>query len=279
MKLHFLEAGRGHPLVFVHGGGAPGDQWWRLQIGAFPGFRQIVLDRAGYGRSKGKPNGNYLKDADDFWETLEAMRLDQVNIVGHSGGGCVGALATWLKPGSVQSLTVIEPTFLGLAQGKALEYRKKLEELVNATNPFRVPETAVESFLGLLVGPQRIAELKSGSNWQAIADVGTNMFLEARYILDSDPEPPTISVPMLVVAGTISPLHDLSQKLANYWNAEFASLEGLGHLLNRTHPERFNAHLIAFLEKHQRIRLNSGPSDKKSKMVHETSGRVTSTRS
>jgi pimeloyl-ACP methyl ester carboxylesterase len=145
---------------------------------------------------------------------------------------------------------VIEPPFLGVASGKSLEYRKKLEELVNVTNPFQVPERAVESFLDILVGSERIAELKSGSNWQSIVNLGTNMFIEARYILDSDLRPPAFSAPALVVAGTISPLYDVAQKLASYWNAEFVSVEGAGHLLNRTHPEIFNKHLHSFLRQH-----------------------------
>jgi hypothetical protein len=77
-------------------------------MGTFTNFRQIILDRTGYGYSKGKPNGYYLKDADDLWETLDG---------------------------------------LGFASGKSLDYRKKLQELVYATNPLEVPEHAVESFL------------------------------------------------------------------------------------------------------------------------------------
>jgi pimeloyl-ACP methyl ester carboxylesterase len=255
MRLHFIERGRGRPLVFVHGGGAAGEPWWEPQIEAFSNFREVILDRAGYGRSEGKPNGNYLTDAYDFWQTLDIIRLDRVHIVGHSGGGCVGALAASLRPGSVRSLTVIEPPFLGLASGKSLDYRRKLEELVNVTNLFQVPERAVESFLDILVGSERIVELKSGSNWQAIVSLGTNMFVEARYILDSDLKPPAFSAPALVVAGTISPLYDVAQKLASYWNAEFVSVEGSGHLLNRTHPEIFNEHLHSFLRQQQSVEL------------------------
>jgi pimeloyl-ACP methyl ester carboxylesterase len=216
---------------------------------AFPNFRQIILDRSGYGRSKGKPNGNYRRDAQDLWETLDGLRLDQVEIVGDSGGGCVGAIAASLRPGSVKSLTVIEPPFLGIASGKSLEYRKKLQKLVNVTNPLEVPEDAVESFLDILVGSQRIAELKSGTSWQAILDLGTNMFVEARYILDSDLRPTPLSIPTMVVAGTISPLYDLARKVASYWNAGFVSVENAGHLLSRTHPEIFNEHLRSFLAK------------------------------
>jgi pimeloyl-ACP methyl ester carboxylesterase len=150
---------------------------------------------------------------------------------------------------------VIEPPFLGLASGKSLEYRRKLEELVNVTNLFQVPERAVESFLDILVGSERIVELKSGSSWQAIVNLGTNMFVEARYILDSDLRPPAFSAPALVVAGTRSPLYDVAHKLAGYWNAEFVSVEGSGHLLNRTHPETFNRHLHSFLRQQQSVEL------------------------
>jgi pimeloyl-ACP methyl ester carboxylesterase len=224
---------------------------------AFRNFRQIILDRAGYGRSKGKPNGNYLRDAEDLWETLDSIGLDQLEIIGDSGGGCVGAMAVALRPESVQSLTVIEPPFLGFASGKSLDYRKKLLELVYATNPLEVPEHAVESFLEILVGSQRITELKSGANWHAIVDLGTNMFVEARYILDSDLRPPALLVPVLVVAGAISPLYDLARKVASYWSADFVSIEDAGHLLNRTHPKIFNERLHAFLAKQQRIGLGS----------------------
>jgi pimeloyl-ACP methyl ester carboxylesterase len=59
--------GSGTPVVLVHGSLATGvDEWQAQRPLAEQGFRLLVPDRRGYGRSPSAPGEDYLRDAEDI---------------------------------------------------------------------------------------------------------------------------------------------------------------------------------------------------------------------
>ena len=88
---HYVEAGEGEPVVFLHG--LP-ESWysWHYQLEALVGeYRVIAIDLKGYGQS-GKPDGNYSADqvAEEVLALLEAMGLERFNLVTHDWGTIIG---------------------------------------------------------------------------------------------------------------------------------------------------------------------------------------------
>src|SRR4051812_28865710 len=57
-KLHYLEAGRGTPVILLHGTGGEGARWMPQIRGLSADFRVIALDQIGFGASD-KPLTNY----------------------------------------------------------------------------------------------------------------------------------------------------------------------------------------------------------------------------
>jgi pimeloyl-ACP methyl ester carboxylesterase len=76
--------GTGEPVVLVHGSLASGADAWEAQRPlADEGFRLLVLDRRGNGRSPAVEGEDFLRDADDIAELMG----DGAHLVGHSYGG------------------------------------------------------------------------------------------------------------------------------------------------------------------------------------------------
>lgn len=104
VRVHYLEGGRGFPVLMVHGSG-PGASTignWRLVLDPLAErFHVFAMDLIGFGRSERKPQPPYF-DLDLWFRQCRAMveRIEgqRVGIIGHS---LSGALA--LKLAAVES--------------------------------------------------------------------------------------------------------------------------------------------------------------------------------
>lgn len=89
--MHYVEAGEGHPILFLHGN--PTSSFiWRNIIPKLSGLGHCIApDLIGMGRSA-KPNSDYrffdhVKYVEEF---VHALKLRNVTIVGHDWGGAIG---------------------------------------------------------------------------------------------------------------------------------------------------------------------------------------------
>lgn len=111
---HYLEAGRGPPLVLIHGGGAGADAWgnWRHCIELYaPSFRVIALDMPGFGKSA-KPDPaqfDYSQAARNrhLIAFLQALDPGPVSLIGNSMGGATALGAAMLRPDLLRKLVLM----------------------------------------------------------------------------------------------------------------------------------------------------------------------------
>ena len=90
VRLHVLDEGGGPPVVLLPGYGAAA-QSWVLQVEALRGrFRVVAVDQRGHGRSDRPAHGHRIsRYAADLRDVLDALRLDDVLLVGTSMGASV----------------------------------------------------------------------------------------------------------------------------------------------------------------------------------------------
>ena len=108
ITLHYNSHGHGDPLLLIHGGWGLGINGFHFQEKALAhDCRMIVPDRRGYGRS----TRVYGLDADFHWQhaadmlkLLDALKIDQVRVWGHSDGAIIGAIMAILAPDRVRAL-------------------------------------------------------------------------------------------------------------------------------------------------------------------------------
>ena len=110
----FVESwGDGTNVVLVHGSLATGSDEWQAQCPlAAEGFRLLVLDRRGYGRSPRADGEDFLRDADDIAELMG----DGAHLVGHSYGGLGVLFAAARRLEATLSLALLEPGAFALGQ-------------------------------------------------------------------------------------------------------------------------------------------------------------------
>jgi pimeloyl-ACP methyl ester carboxylesterase len=100
-------------VVLVHGSLATGAEEWPAQHSlAGEGFRLLIPDRRGYGRSPAAAGEDFLRDADD----IAALMEDGAHLVGHSYGGLGVLFAAARRPEATLSMTLLEPGAFSLGQ-------------------------------------------------------------------------------------------------------------------------------------------------------------------
>ena len=105
--------GAGTNVVLVHGSLATGAEEWQAQRPlANEGFRLLVMDRQGYGRSSAAEGEDFLRDAVEITELMGAA----AHLVGHSYGGLGALCAAARRPEATLSLTLLEPAVFALGQ-------------------------------------------------------------------------------------------------------------------------------------------------------------------
>ena len=111
--LHVETWGDGIPVVLVHGSLATGaDEWQEQRPLAEEGYRLVVFDRRGYGKSPPATGEDFLRDADD----ILGLMGDGAHLVGHSYGGLGVLLAAARRPEATLSMTLLEPAAFSLGQ-------------------------------------------------------------------------------------------------------------------------------------------------------------------
>lgn len=110
----FVDAhGSGERVVLAHGSLATGSEEWEAQQPlAEDGFRLLVVDRRGYGRSPAAEGEDFLRDGQDIAGLMDGG----AHLVGHSYGGLGVMVAAARRPDATRSLAVLEPAAITLGQ-------------------------------------------------------------------------------------------------------------------------------------------------------------------
>jgi pimeloyl-ACP methyl ester carboxylesterase len=102
VRFHYVEAGRGEPIVFLHG--IP-DTWyqWHHQMAALASDHRVIgVDLKGYGQSEKSP-GDYRHEgaAEQLFGALQLIGVDRFNLVTHDRGTVQGDFIAANHPESV----------------------------------------------------------------------------------------------------------------------------------------------------------------------------------
>lgn len=265
LEFHFVEAGQGAPLVFLHG--VLGDwRTWAPQWPAFtPHFRCIS-----YSRRYSVPNRNLrpsphhsaLVEADDLAALLRHWQAEPAVLVGSSYGAYTALALAVAQPSLVRALVLIEPPMLRWAdftdEGRAVREAFERDVRLPARQAFERGDdtTGVLLLTGGIVGSETAAKLPP----EALARRLENARSIRMLTLSSDEFPMieprdvrALDMPVALMAGRHTPaIHDVVFRAlcGAMPQAEVSRIPAAGHGAARDNPAEFNRLALDFLRRH-----------------------------
>jgi lipase len=111
MRLHVHDWGAtsAPPILCLHGITSWGGRFRKLAEERLGAFHVFAPDLRGHGVSNWEPPWNLGTHTDDLVETLDALHLDRVDVVGHSFGGRLGLELAARRPERVGKLVLLDP--------------------------------------------------------------------------------------------------------------------------------------------------------------------------
>lgn len=262
-ELYYKDWGRGAPVVLMHGWPLTGDTFDDVAVAlAEAGYRSIIPDRRGFGRSQQPWDGyDYDGFADDLAAVLEDAGIaEPVALVGFSmGGGEVARFLSKQGPGRVSGAVLIS---------SVVPYMAKTDD-----NPNGVPAEAFDAmtagmkkdraafmsdfakdFFGQGFIDRPVSQAVLDDFWRQAMMAGLHPTLAAAKAFattDFRPDLASFTVPTLVIHGTDDktvPIDATAREVAKAVpQARLVEIPGSAHGLLATDKQQVIDELVSFL--------------------------------
>jgi len=247
VRLHFVDEGRGDPVVLVHGDPTWGFLYRNFIPALARGHRCIVPDHMGMGKSE-TPAEPYPYRLRDHIANLEALLLDLdvrgATLVLHDWGGPVGLGVAVRHPERIRRLVLMNTWASAVWPGGPLP---RLLAMIRSPRGERLTPEVLAAYLAPFPTPASRRALVCWTR-DIPLDARAPSYGEMKRIEDDLTRFATI--PVLLVWGMRDPV--LPPAVLRWWearypHAETRELEDASHFLQEDAPEQIVAWIDAFL--------------------------------
>ena len=253
-RIHYLEAGRGDPVILLHGTGGEGARWMPTIKALAANFRIISLDQLGFGQSD-KPLTAYHSGvfAGFLAGFMKAIGVPRATIIGQSMGAGVALHLAIHNPHMVERLVLVNggnyrtasdplpapPNWHDrqIANSGTLEESREYLQKLYYDHAF-VTDELVEQNLILRLKSAYTIESMQTANARGLGAV-------------TEEEVRGINVPSLLVWGTndrLSPVANADKLNAAIKNCRKVLIDRAGHYPFLEQAEKFNQIVLEFLK-------------------------------
>ncbi len=248
INVHYLRTGGNKPpVVLLHGLMTSGACWTLLARALEEDYDVIMPDARGHGNTSGPAEGyNYDNLATDVLSFIEVLGLAAPVLIGHSMGGMTAAVVANRNPRRIRGLILADPCFLTpQRQHEVHESDVATQHLLNLNR----------SKEDLLAERRCRHHLRSYELIELLVQAGFQTSIHAFQVL-IPPNPDymqlieALDIPSLLVIGDVDPVVSpgVASELARLnQRLEVAQIAEAGHGVPYDQPERFSAHVKAFL--------------------------------
>ena len=233
--IHSLEFGNGGDVLLLLHGLSGSSRWWERNVeGLAAAHRVVIPDLAGYGRTPLAGRVPGLREmADILASWLDALRIDSVDVAGHSMGGQVAIHFAVRHPDRLRRLVLVDAAGIPrpITPRNVARFAFEIAPLWRWGDP---------SFLPVILGDA----------WTA----GPRTLLRSiGHILRDDVRPllPAIQAPTLIVWGERDnwvPMQHALQLRRAIPGSSLAVVRGAAHMPMVDRPDAFNRLVLHFLD-------------------------------
>jgi pimeloyl-ACP methyl ester carboxylesterase len=255
--LEYEEAGRGEPVLLIHGA-IVADAFVPLmgEKALTDRYRLIRYRRRGHGGSD-PPSGGFslAQQAADAAALLTHLGVERAHVVGHSGGGTIAVELAMQSPALVHSVVGLEPAVMAPETRAAF-----VDAAAPVVGAYRSGD--VGKALDMWMEAVSAADWRSavanlpGAAEQAEKDARTFFEVEfetiPKWVFDPD-RTSRVSQPVLYVLGAESgPLFEVGRQYFRslFPNTEEVVLPGVNHLMQARDPGVVGRAIAGFLSRH-----------------------------
>lgn len=254
VKLHYLEAGSGEPLVMLHGNGSTTDELDASGLieEASHRYRVLAFDRPGFGYSE-RPRGvvwSAARQADLIAAAMERLGVQSAIVFAHSWGSLVAMNLALRHPQRVRALALESGYYFATLRADAFLMAPPAIPLVGD-----VIVTALSPLIGRLTWERQIRKMFDPapipnkfrayspqmalrpSQLRASAEESALMIWEARAL---EEEYVKIRVPLVLLAGEGDQIANVDRQSRELHEVMPTSIlrviRGVGHMVHQTDP-------------------------------------------
>jgi pimeloyl-ACP methyl ester carboxylesterase len=255
--ISYNEAGRGAPVILLHGIGSAARSWKAQLEDLSDRFRLIAWDAPGYGTSTALPSSRPLarEYADALSEFVDALGLERFHLVGHSLGSLIAARYAADYHGRLMSLTLAS-----IASGHAMyspEERARLREGRLGILAELGPRGMAETRGALLLSPAATDDMRR-SVIETMAAIRPDGYRQAVFLLSGGDTradvlriPPDVPVQVIFGGADTITTPEQNRRVASACaRAPIHVIDGAGHAVYIEKAAEFNQLLRAFLDAH-----------------------------
>ncbi|WP_434509654.1 alpha/beta fold hydrolase [Desulfitobacterium sp. AusDCA] len=243
---NYHDQGEGFPVLLIHGSGPGVSAWanWRLIIPQLaPNRRVIAPDMAGFGYTERQEGDQYNMDvwAKQAIDLLDALGIDQTDVVGNSFGGALAIALAIQHPERIRKVVLMGAMGVDFPITKGLDsvwgYQPSVENMRNMLNLF-VDNKAIAT--DDLAKMRYEASIEPGFQESFSAMFPEPRQTSVKAMASLEDKIPTIKQPTLIVHGRedqVIPIEN-SYKLINL--IDNAQLHIFGHCGHWTQIEKAN---------------------------------------
>jgi pimeloyl-ACP methyl ester carboxylesterase len=225
IKIYYEIYGTGDPLLLLHGNHQSIKDFDQQIVEFSKYYKVIVVDTRGHGQST-TDTKTYSYDlfAEDINLLLEALKIENINIVGWSDGGNTGLIL-------------------------AMKHPEKIKKLVTMGANIFIDKTVIDNGVFKEIN-KRITAQKADTSFESKNSVAiyTMLLNEPKYTF---PDLNKITCPVLVMAGEKDVIKEAHTKgiASNIKNSTLNILKKATHELPQENPKLFNEIVLEFLKK------------------------------
>lgn len=265
VRLHYLEAGSGEPLVLVPGWSQTAAEF-RFQLEDLSAdYRCIAIDMRGHGDSENVEHGYRVpRFAKDLHDVLAALELEQVNLLGHSMGcGIIWSYWDLFGGDRLKRLILVDespcvtinPAWNEAelrASGATLSGAQVMEQAAALAGPQGLAVT--DQLLGIMVTDAMDADTRAWlreQNLKTTRPHAATLFADFAHH-DWRDVVSRIDIPTLLIGGRVSlipyvSIEALHQAIPDSELVIFEAEEGGAHFMFIEAPAKFNELLRRFI--------------------------------